>query len=52
MATTGYQAVPLTTIKVQTTTRDRLADVGKKRESYDALINRLIDCYLASQEKD
>ena len=32
-----------TTISIDTATRDRLAKVGHKRESYDTIINRLID---------
>ena len=35
----------LTTIKIQTETRDKLADLGKKSESYDTILNRLIDFY-------
>lgn len=37
--------MPLTTIKIQTETRDKLADLGKKSESYDTILNRLIDFY-------
>ena len=37
----------LTTIKIQTETRDKLADLGKKSESYDTIINRLIEFYRA-----
>lgn len=33
----------LTTIQVKTETRDRLKSIGKKGESYDAIINRLLD---------
>ena len=43
--------MPLTTIKIQTATRERLADLGKKSESYDTIINRLIDFYQESMEK-
>jgi len=32
-----------TTIKVKKDTRDKLKDRGKKGESYDEIINRLID---------
>ena len=32
-----------TTISIEETTRDRLADLGKKRETYDTIINQLID---------
>ncbi|MFA4860667.1 hypothetical protein [Methanoregula sp.] len=35
----------LTTIKIQTETRDKLADLGKKSESYDTILNRLIEFY-------
>ena len=32
-----------TTVRVSTDTRDKLVEIGKKNESYDACINRLID---------
>lgn len=32
-----------TTISIEMITRDRLKDIGKKGESYDEIINRLID---------
>lgn len=35
----------LTTIPLQKRTRDRLRAMGRKGESYDALVNRLIDGY-------
>jgi len=35
--------VSVTTIKVTPETRDRLKAVGTKGETYDALLNRLID---------
>lgn len=35
----------LTTIPLRKPTRDRLRAMGRKGESYDALINRLIDGY-------
>nr|WP_321353138.1 hypothetical protein [uncultured Methanoregula sp.] len=41
----------LTTIKIQTETRDRLADLGKKSESYDTILNRLIDFYLEQKQE-
>lgn len=41
----------LTTIKIQTETRDKLADLGKKSESYDTIINRLIDSYKENPKK-
>ena len=33
----------ITTIPLTKTTRDRLRSAGRKGESYDALINRLLD---------
>jgi hypothetical protein len=41
----------LTTIKIQMETRDKLADLGKKSESYDTIINRLIEFYLEHPHK-
>lgn len=35
--------MPQTTIRINTTTRDRLVELGKKNESYDTIINKLID---------
>ena len=32
-----------TTIQVRTETKDRLKAIGRKGESYDAVINRIID---------
>jgi hypothetical protein len=43
--------MPLTSIKIQMTTRDRLVDLGKKNDSYDTIINKLIDYYEESQGK-
>ncbi len=37
--------MPQTTIRIQTATRDRLVDLGKKNESYDTIINKLVDFY-------
>ena len=42
----------LTTIKIQMETRDKLADLGKKSESYDTIINRLIEFYQARPKKE
>jgi len=33
----------ITTIKLRASTRDRLMSKGRKNESYDDLINRLLD---------
>ena len=34
---------PITGIQLKTSTRERLKDEGKKGESYDEVINRLLD---------
>jgi hypothetical protein len=33
----------ITTIKLKTATRGRLADYGKKSETFDQIVNRLLD---------
>lgn len=33
----------VTTIQLEKSTRDRLMSIGKKGETYDSIINRLID---------
>jgi hypothetical protein len=33
------------TIKIKPTTRERLANLGTKRESYDVILTKLIDHY-------
>lgn len=35
----------VTTIQLEMKTRDRLMDLGKKGESYDQIINKLIDSW-------
>jgi hypothetical protein len=35
----------VTTIKVTMKTRDRINSIGFRRESYDTIINRLLDMY-------
>ncbi len=35
----------LKTIKIKEETHKRLAEIGKKGDSFDDLINMLIDCY-------
>jgi hypothetical protein len=42
--------MPQTTIRINNTTRDRLVDLGKKNESYDTIINKLIDSYQNMQK--
>jgi hypothetical protein len=41
--------MPPTTIRVKTETRDRLNNAGLRNESYDDIINRLLD---ATQVKE
>jgi hypothetical protein len=36
----------ITTIPLTKTTRDRLRTLGKKGETYDELLNRLMDVYV------
>ncbi len=36
----------ITTIQLKKSTRERLLEVGMKKETYDDLINRLVDVYL------
>jgi hypothetical protein len=36
----------ITTIQLKKNTRERLLEIGMKKETYDDLINRLIDFYL------
>ena len=49
---TTVNEMPVTSIKIQMSTRDRLVDLGKKNESYDTIINKLIDFYEKSNNKD
>ena len=43
----------LTTIKLDSATRDALAELGKKNESYDTILKRLISYWKKSQpERD
>ena len=39
------EQMPQTSIKIQMSTRDRLVELGKKNESYDMIINKLVDFY-------
>jgi len=39
----------ITTVKVQKKTRDRLAKFGSKLETFDGIINHLMDSYEKSQ---
>lgn len=36
-------AEPMTTIWVSVKTRDRLIELGKKKDTFDIIINRLLD---------
>ena len=38
--------IDITTIQLKKNTRERLKEVGMKKETYDDLLNRLIDFYL------
>jgi len=38
--------VNITTIQLTKETRERLLEIGKKKETYDDLINRLIEFYV------
>ncbi len=40
----------VTTIQLEKKTRDRLMDLGKKGESYDQIINRLVDFWLKKKK--
>ncbi len=48
---TTSQEMGTTSIKLQTNTRDRLVELGKKNESYDTIINKLIDEHEKHAEK-
>ena len=41
----------ITSLKVRKATRDRLGKLGNKTETYDDVVNRLIDFYLSSGAK-
>lgn len=41
-----------TTISLQKETRDRLKALGQKGETYDELVNRLIDHFEEAQEEE
>jgi predicted DNA-binding protein len=41
-----------TTISLDEETRDRLKALGRKGETYDDLVNRLIDHYLGVERED
>tara|TARA_Y100000031_G_C8070399_1_gene314858 strand:- start:84 stop:224 length:141 start_codon:yes stop_codon:yes gene_type:complete len=43
--------VDITTIQLNKSTRERLLEIGMKKETYDDLINRLIDFYLKVRMK-
>ena len=40
----------VTTIQLKMKTRDRLMDLGKKSETYDDILNRLIDFWLKKKK--
>jgi hypothetical protein len=41
----------ITSLKIRKATRDRLGKLGNKTETYDDVLNRLIDFYLSSGAK-
>ncbi len=42
----------ITTIQLRKETRNRLLEIGMKKETYDDLVNRLIDFYLSYKGKE
>jgi hypothetical protein len=48
---TTLDEMPVTSIKIQMSTRDRLVDLGKKNESYDTIINKLVDFYQSKKDE-
>ena len=42
--------VNITTIQLTKETREKLLEIGKKKETYDDLINRLIEFYVEEGE--
>ena len=45
------EGIKKTTIQVLTTTRDLLKSIGKKDETYDDLITRIVYFYLENKDK-
>lgn len=41
----------ITTIQVQKKTRNRLLELGRKKETYDDLVNRLVDFYIKKKHE-
>lgn len=41
----------ITTVKVTKKTREKLAEIGSKEETYEDIIRRLIQFYLKSSER-
>jgi len=39
-----------TTIQMNKTTRKRLSDIGRKNQSYDTLLNELIDFWMENKK--
>jgi hypothetical protein len=44
--------MPRTSLNVQMSTRDKLVAIGKKNESYDDIILRLLESYETSYAED
>lgn len=43
--------VQRTTVELDVTTREKLKELGKKSETYDKLVNRLIDFYVEHNKR-
>jgi len=48
----GYLLGDVTTIKIRKETRDRLAELGSKRETYDQILKHLIEAYEKHDERE
>jgi len=42
----------ITSLKVRKATRDRLGKLGNKTETYDAILNRLVDSYKKNERME
>jgi len=42
----------LTTVKIRKETRERLAEIGSKKETYDDIIQRLMHFYVESAQQE
>jgi len=44
--------MPKTTIQIETKTRDKLKSLGTMEDTYDTLIEKLVEAYKEMQKKD